>query len=96
MLSEKMAQRQALLWAFLFYKLREGLSWRVLPFHHRRHRTHVSFTAVLGMNVLQHCVSSQRSLVPNAPVKVLDAICVRAGKTYQRHSIIVFTYAVHN
>jgi hypothetical protein len=80
----------------LFYKLREGLSGRVLPLHHHRHRTHVSFTTVLGMDVLQHCMSRQRSLVRNASVKVLDPICVRAGKTDQRHPIIVLTNAVHN
>ena len=64
----------------LFYKVR-GLSGRVLPLHHHRHCTHVSFTAVLDIDVLQHCVSSQRSLVSDVSVKVLDALCVRAGKT---------------
>jgi hypothetical protein len=34
-----------------FYEVREGLSGRALPLHHHRHRTHVSFTAVLGMDV---------------------------------------------
>ena len=29
-----------------------SLSGYLLPFHNHRHRTHVSFTAVLGMNVL--------------------------------------------
>ena len=58
-----------------------GLPGRVLPLHHHRHCTHVSFTAVLDIDVLQHCVSSQRSLVSDVSVKVLDALCVRAGKT---------------
>jgi hypothetical protein len=94
MLSEKMAQRQVLPWDFLLHKVREGLSGRVLPLHH--HRTDVSFTAVFGMDVLQHRVSRKRSLVPNASVKVLDAISVSAGKTNQRHSVTVLTNAVHN
>jgi hypothetical protein len=34
-----------------------GLSRGVLPFHYHRHCTHVSFTAVLSMDVLQHCLS---------------------------------------
>jgi hypothetical protein len=71
------------------------LSGRVLPLHHHRHRTHVGITAVLGMDVLQHCMSRQRSRVPNASGKVLDAICVRAGKTDQRHAVTVFLNAVH-
>jgi hypothetical protein len=45
---------------------------RVLPFHYHRHCTHVSFTAVLGVDVLQHCVSSKRSSVSNVSVEVLD------------------------
>jgi hypothetical protein len=34
-----------------FYKVRERLSGRPLPLHHHGHCTHVSFTAVLGMDV---------------------------------------------
>jgi hypothetical protein len=61
--------RQVLLWAFSSTKVREGLSG-ALPLHRHRHCTHVSFTAVLGMDVLPHCVSGQRPLVSNVPVKV--------------------------
>jgi hypothetical protein len=56
----------------------------------------VNFTAVLDIDVLQHCVSSQRSLVPDVSVKVLDALCVRAGKTAECHPVLVSTDAVHN
>jgi hypothetical protein len=41
----------------------------------------MSFTAVLGMNVLQHCLGGQRSRVSHASVKVLDALDVSAGAT---------------
>ena len=51
---------------------------------------------MLGVNVLQHCVSSQRSWVSNPPVKVLDALCVSAGKTDESRTPIVFTDAVHH
>jgi hypothetical protein len=47
--------------------------------HH--HWAHVSFAAVLGMDVFQHCVSGQCPLVSKVPVKVLDVLCVSAGKT---------------
>ncbi len=49
-----MAQEQVLPGAFLS-SMWEGK--RVLPLHEHRHRTHVNFTAVLGVDVLQHCVS---------------------------------------
>jgi hypothetical protein len=62
--------------------------------HH--HWAHASFAAVLGMDVLQHCVSGQCPLVSNVPVEVLDVLCVSAGKTDQDRSLIVFTDAVHN
>ena len=52
--------------------------------------------AVLGVNVLQHCVSGQRSSVSNSSVKVLDALCVSAGKTGEGRTSIVFTDAVHH
>jgi hypothetical protein len=89
-----MAQGQVLLWAF-FYKVR-GLSGRALPLHHYRHWAHVSFTAVLGMDVPQHCVGSRRSWVSDVPVEVLNALCVIAGKTSERHAVLVSTNAVHN
>jgi len=69
---------------------------RVLPFHYHRHSTDVSFTAVLGVDVLQHCVSGLCSLVSNASVKVLHALCVSAGKTEEDHPTLVSTNAVHN
>ena len=47
--------------------------------HH--HWAHASFAAVLGMDVFQHCVSGQCPLVSKVPVKVLDVLCVSAGKT---------------
>ena len=82
-----MAQGQVLLWAFLFYRVREGLSGRVVPLHHHCHRTDVSFTAVLDVDVPQHCVSGQRSLVSNVSVKVFYALCVSAGEADQRHTV---------
>ena len=57
---------------------------------------HVSFTAVLGMDVLQHGMSRLRSLVPNASVKVLDALCMSAGTTHEGRTPIVSTDAVHS
>jgi hypothetical protein len=51
---------------------------------------------VLGMDVLQHCVSGQRSLVADVSVKILDALRVSTGKTDERHSVLVPTNAVHN
>lgn len=57
------------------------LSGRALPLHYHRHCPHMSFTAVLGMNVLQHCLGGQRSRVSHASVKVLDALDVSAGAT---------------
>src|ERR1700681_996102 len=75
-----MAHRQVLLRAHFLYKGREGLPVCVLPLHHHRHCTNVSFTAVLDMDVFPHCVSGQCPLVSNVPVEVLDALCVSAGK----------------
>jgi hypothetical protein len=72
-----------------------GPSGRVLPFHYHRHPTDVSFTAVLGLDMLQHGVSGLGSLVSNASVKVLDALGVRAGTTEEDHAILVSTNAVH-
>jgi hypothetical protein len=57
------------------------LSERVMPLHYHRHCTHMSFTAVLSMDVIQHCLSRQRSWVSNISVKVLYALRVSAGKT---------------
>jgi hypothetical protein len=68
----------------------------MLPLHHHRHCPHVSFTPVIGMNVLQHCLSGQRSRVSNASVKVADARCVRACATDERRTPTAFTDAVHS
>jgi hypothetical protein len=76
-----------------------GLLWERLlscVLSHHGHRTGVSFPTVLSMDVLQHCMSSQRSLVPNASVKILHAIRVRTGKTYQGYPVTVSANAVHN
>lgn len=72
-----------------------GLSRRVLPFHYHRHCTHMNFTTVLGMDVLQHRLSGQRSWVSNASFKVLDAFCVSAGTTDEARTPIISTDAVH-
>jgi hypothetical protein len=90
-----MAHRQVLLWAFSSTKMREGLSGCALPRHRHRHCTYVSFTAVLGMDVLPHCVSGQRLLVSNASIRVLDALRVSAGKTDEDRTLVVLADAVH-
>lgn len=56
----------------------------------------MSFTAVLGTDVLQHFASGHRSLVSEVPVKVLDALRVSAGKTDEDGTHIVSANAVHN
>jgi hypothetical protein len=56
----------------------------------------MSFTAVLGMDVLQHFADGQRSLVSEVPVKVLDALRVSAGKTGKDRILIVSANAVRN
>ena len=61
----------------------------MLSFYDHRHYPYVSFTAVLGVNVFQHCVSGQRSWVSTSSVKVLDALCVSAGKTDEGRTPIV-------
>jgi hypothetical protein len=68
----------------------------VLPVHYHCHRTHVSFTAVLSMDVLQHCLSGERSWVSNASFKVLDALCMSAGTTHKGRTPIVSTDAIHS
>ena len=72
-----------------------GLSRRVLSFHYHRHCMHMNFTTVLGMDVLQHRLSGQRSWVSNASFKVLDAFCVSAGTTYEARTPLISTNAVH-
>ena len=69
----------------------------MLTFHDHRHCPYVSFTAVLGMDVLQHCLSGQRAGVANAFLEVLDALCVIAGETGEGRTLLVFPDAVpHN
>jgi hypothetical protein len=68
----------------------------MLPFHYHSHRTHVSFTAVLGMNVFQHCLSRQRARVSNASVKFVHSLGVRACTTDESCTRMVFSDAVHN
>ena len=67
----------------------------MLPFHYHRRCTHMNFATVLGMDVLQHCLSGQRSWVSNASFKVLDAFCVSAGTTDEPRTPIISTDAVH-
>jgi hypothetical protein len=55
----------------------------------------MNFATVLGMDVLQHCLSGQRSWVSNASFKVLDAFCVSAGTTDEPRTPIISTDAVH-
>jgi hypothetical protein len=71
-------------------------SGRALPFHHHRHPSHLSFMAVLGIDVLQHRAGGQRSWVPNISVGFLDALCVSASKTAESSAPIVSTDAVHH
>jgi hypothetical protein len=54
------------------------------------------FTAVFGMDVLQHFAGGQRSSVSEVPIKVLNALCVSAGKTGEDRTPIVSANAVHN
>ena len=91
-----MPQRQVLLWAVLFHSAWGRLSRGVLPFHYHRHCTRVRFTAVLSMDVLQHCLSGQRSWVSNAAFKVLDVLCMSAGTTHEGRTPIISTNAVHD
>jgi hypothetical protein len=91
---EKMAQRQVLLGRSLPLSA-GGLSGCVLPLHHQRHCTHVGFSAVLGMDVLQHCVSGQRSWVSRVSVKISNGLCVRTGNTYERRTSLASADAIH-
>ena len=68
----------------------------MLPFHYHRHCPHVSSAAVLDKEVLQHCLSGQRSWVSDPSVKILHALCVSAGKTDEGRAPIVSTDAVHH
>lgn len=48
------------------------------------------------MNVLQHCVSGQRSGVSSVSAGVLDALGVSAGETDEGRALTVSTDAVHH
>jgi hypothetical protein len=80
----------------LFSSTLEGLSGRVIPLHHHRHCTHVSFAVVLGMDVPQHRLSGQCPLVSNVSVEAFDALCVRARKADEDCTLSVLTDAIHN
>jgi hypothetical protein len=56
----------------------------------------MSLTAMLSVNVFQHCLSCQCAWVSDASVKVLDALCVSAGKTDEGRTPIILTDMVHN
>ena len=67
-----------------------------MPLQYSRHCTHMNFTAVLGMDVLQHCLSGERSCISSASLKVVDALCVSAGTTHEGRTPFVSTDAVHS
>lgn len=69
------------------------------PFHRSitiGDQTHMSFTAVLGLDVLQHGLSRQRAWISNASVKASDSLCVCAGTTDKGRTSVISTDAVHN
>ena len=69
----------------------------MLTFHDHRHRSYMGFSTVLGMNVLQHCLSRQRAWVADVLFEVLDSLCVNAGETGEGRTLLVFPDAVpHN
>ena len=76
--------------------MREGLSGRIVQLRYHRHRPHMTFTAVLSMDVPQHRLSGQGPLVSNVPIEVLDALCVRARKADEDRTLGVPADAVHN
>jgi hypothetical protein len=57
---------------------------------------------VLGMDVLQHCVSGQSSCVSEIALKVTNVFCVRAGNTDEGRTPLVPTdvidssYSLHD
>jgi hypothetical protein len=50
---------------------------------------------MLGVNVLQHCLSRQRAWVSDGSAKVFGALSVRAATTDKDRTSIVFMDAVH-
>jgi len=90
-----MARRQVRLWTDLPPLRAGGMLSCVLPFHYHRHCTHVSFTAVLRVDVLQHCVSSKRSSVSNVSVDVLSAHLVKTGTTDEGQTVLLSNDTVH-
>jgi hypothetical protein len=72
-------------------------SRRVLTFHDPRHSPRMSFTTVLGVDVLQHRLSGQCAWVANVLFEVLDALRVSAGETGEDRTLFVFPNTVpHN
>jgi len=68
-----------------------------VTFHDHRHSPLMSFRAVLGVDVLQHCLGGERAWVANVFFEVLDALCVIAGETGESRTLLVFPDAVpHN
>ena len=43
---------------------------------------------MLGVNVLEHCVSGERSRVPNVSGKVLNTLCVSTSKTDEGRTLL--------
>lgn len=76
--------------------MREGLSGRIVLLRYHRHCPHMTFTAVLSMDVPQHRLSGQGPLVSNVPIEVLDALCVSARKADEDRTLGVPADAVHN
>jgi len=69
----------------------------VLTFHDHRHGPQMSFTAVFGIDVLQHSLSRQRAWVACVLFEVLDSLFVTAGQTGESRTFLVFPDAVpHN
>jgi hypothetical protein len=63
--------------------------------HQRSHGTEVNLAAVFGMNVLEDCLSSKRSWVSNAFVKVLDVLRVGASKAHEGRILTISVDSVH-
>jgi hypothetical protein len=73
-----------------------GPTGHVLSLGDHRHRTYVTFMAVLSVNMLQHCVSGLRSGVSNVSVGVLHTLSVSAGETDEGRALTVSFDAVHH
>lgn len=51
---------------------------------------------MLGVNVLEHCVSGERSRVPNVSGKVLNTLYVSTSETDEGSTLIAPTDSVHD